>query len=183
MACHGGGGSGNHESAVVGALQQYGGMRLVRRTSGWEIATHTGKERTILRTPMLSTDYTVGMPGSKDEGVGFGDVRALVHEGSPYAAQGVAGRVAVFLSLYIPLEIVPAHVKERCLPRSSLIRLIDAPLLLRQAATCHECEWPPHHCQLRRRAPDSSRVCPLAWQGIASGPARWRTTILSPPAS
>jgi hypothetical protein len=33
-------------------------------------------------------------------------VRAFILEGSPFAAQCVAGRAAVFLSLFIPVEIV-----------------------------------------------------------------------------
>ncbi|MNX53026.1 hypothetical protein D3C86_837170 [compost metagenome] len=32
------------------------------------------------------TGNAVGLPGSEDDGVGFGDVRTLVLEGSPFAA-------------------------------------------------------------------------------------------------
>ena len=52
------------------------------------------------------TGNAVGLPGSEDDGVGFGDVRTLILEGTPFAAQGIAGWAAVFLSLLIPVEIV-----------------------------------------------------------------------------
>ena len=52
------------------------------------------------------TRRTVCLSGSEDDGVGFRDVRTLVLEGSPFATQWVAGRAAVFLSLFIPVEIV-----------------------------------------------------------------------------
>ena len=41
------------------------------------------------------TCRAVGLSGSEDDGVGFGDVRTLVLEGSPFAAQWVAGWAAV----------------------------------------------------------------------------------------
>ena len=52
------------------------------------------------------TGNAVGLPGSEDDGVGFGDVRTLVLEGSPFATYCIASRAAVFLSLFIPAEIV-----------------------------------------------------------------------------
>ena len=54
------------------------------------------------------TRSAVGLSGSEDDGVGVGfrDVRTLVLEGSPFAAQCVAGWAAVFLSPLIPVEIV-----------------------------------------------------------------------------
>ena len=52
------------------------------------------------------TRHAVGLPGSEDDGVGFRDVRTLVLEGSPFAAQCVAGWAAILLSLFIPVEIV-----------------------------------------------------------------------------
>ena len=52
------------------------------------------------------TRYANGPPGSEDDGVGFGDVRTLVLEGSPFTAQCIADQAAVFLSLFIPVEVV-----------------------------------------------------------------------------
>jgi hypothetical protein len=51
------------------------------------------------------TDNAVGWPGS-EENVGFGDVQTDVLEGSPFAAQWVVRRTAVFFGLFIPVEIV-----------------------------------------------------------------------------
>ncbi len=31
------------------------------------------------------TENTIGLPGPEDDGVGFGDVRTFVFEGSPFA--------------------------------------------------------------------------------------------------
>lgn len=52
------------------------------------------------------TGYAVGLPRAEDDGVGFGDMRTLIFESSPFAAQWVACRAAVLLVLFIPLEIV-----------------------------------------------------------------------------
>jgi len=46
------------------------------------------------------TGNAVGLPESEDDGVGFGDVRTFVLEGSSLAAQYVAGWTAVFLGLF-----------------------------------------------------------------------------------
>lgn len=52
------------------------------------------------------TGNAVGLPGPEDDGVGFGEGRTLILEGSPFTAQCIAGRAAAFLSLLIPMEIV-----------------------------------------------------------------------------
>ncbi|MDI2144879.1 hypothetical protein KBJ94_22755 [Pseudomonas sp. ITA] len=49
--------------------------------------------------------YAVALTGLEDDGVGFGDVRTLLLEGSQVTAQCVAGRAAVFLRVFIPVEI------------------------------------------------------------------------------
>src|SRR5690606_3293223 len=76
-------------------------------TSGFMDAAGNLANRSVRAAPGFhQTRCAVGLPGSEDDGVGFRDVRTLILEGSPFAAQCVAGWAAVFLSLLIPVEIV-----------------------------------------------------------------------------
>ncbi len=75
--------------------------------SGFMDAASDLANRSVRAAPGFHrTCRAVGLSGSEDDGVGFGDVRTLVLEGSPFAAQWVAGWAAVFLGLFIPVEIV-----------------------------------------------------------------------------
>ncbi|MNS18494.1 hypothetical protein D3C72_501880 [compost metagenome] len=56
-------------------------------TSGFMDAASNLAERCVWATlGFHRTGNAVGLPGSEDDGVGFGDVRTLVLEGSPFAA-------------------------------------------------------------------------------------------------
>src|SRR5437899_9464396 len=47
----------------------------------------------------------IGLAGSIDDGVGLGDVSTQILEWAPLTAQHMALRTAVFVGLFVPLEV------------------------------------------------------------------------------